>query len=145
MPKLDIKITPQFNNWQRTINSAIYPMTYCVWMKKLMSLIYQFCKYITENAKTMLITNFPIYWSCDELADLFVTMYCHRTFGFHVHCCCELTILYSVSLVEFPLYSLIMSCMSWRRLLYSIIAEILAVKYFKLIPYLHIPFHSAFR
>ena len=88
MPKLDIKITQRFNNWQQTINSAIYPMTYCVRMKKFnktMSLIYQFCKYIAENAKTMLITNFPIYWSCDELADLFVTMYSHRTLGFHVH------------------------------------------------------------
>ena len=26
-------IKPRFNNWQQTINSAIYPMTYCVFMK----------------------------------------------------------------------------------------------------------------
>ena len=102
MPKLDIKITPRFTNWQQTINSAIYPMTYCVRMKKFnktMSLIYQFCKYIAENAIFQYIghvMNWQIFLSPCIVTECWVPQVHLLWLTFQtVHCCCELTILYS--------------------------------------------------
>ena len=67
----------------------------------------------TSNTKSMLIINFPLYWSqssfCHEMNWVVHRSFCYHVFlGVHVHstvtafqivhCCCEPTILYSVSL-----------------------------------------------
>ena len=82
----------KFNNWQQTINSTMYTRYDILRLhEKLKNRCLQFINCIgTSNTKSMLIINFPLYWSQPSFSreinwHFFNTMYSHRMLGVHVH------------------------------------------------------------